>query len=121
MSGETKRGVTFTVDESPCPKCGAFDVVGFLLVTAEGAHQHTRYICTRWNVGEREACGWEGWVVPENDRDGMEFHCSICKTPVHCKVVDGMMELAPFDGWEGPPLICPTCVRVGMTDIYDRA
>lgn len=110
----SRRGSTFTVDDYPCPRCGNYDVLGYLLIAEDGAHQHTRYVCTRWNHGG-EWCGWEGWVVPERAADEKEFNCSICMTPVRCKVVDGMMELAPFDGWEGPPLVCPTCVRLGLS------
>lgn len=69
----SRRGVTFTVDERPCPQCGNFDVVGVLLVDGSGNHQHTRYLCTRWDAmadipdpdHPATPCGWTGWSVPE--------------------------------------------------------
>lgn len=60
----TKRGTTFTVDELPCPECGAYDVIGYLFVNEAGEHMHTHYVCTRWATGERQPCGWHGWIVP---------------------------------------------------------
>lgn len=59
----------------PCPECGGA-VLGYVLVDETGAHQHTRYACTRWvrppePPGGRSTagdwggeCGWRGWTVP---------------------------------------------------------
>ena len=36
---------------------------GYYLLTPEGKHQHTHYVCTSWpHPGDR--CGWHGWTVP---------------------------------------------------------
>lgn len=57
----------------PCPSCGQRQIATLMLRSADGRHQHTRYICTHWEpqigadgqlVPGNGWCGWEGWSVP---------------------------------------------------------
>jgi len=65
-----QTGTTWVVDTLPCPECGLFKVVGILLVSQEGSHMHTKYMCTYWETNDdlinnpTKPCGWTGWSVP---------------------------------------------------------
>lgn len=62
---EGKIGLTWR-NARPCPECGHPWVIGMLLTTAEGAHQHTWYVCTYWASGPLTGrCGWTGYFIPE--------------------------------------------------------
>jgi hypothetical protein len=55
---------TAWVDSLPCPDCGQFRVLCYLLKNEEGEHMHTHYVCTFWGSGQPKACGYHGWTVP---------------------------------------------------------
>jgi hypothetical protein len=63
------------VDTLPCPVCGRYSVIGYLLLDENDNHQHTKYVCTFWSSAGTTAtyspkrCGWEGWSVPGWDKD----------------------------------------------------
>lgn len=55
---------TSRVESLPCPDCGQYRVLCYLLNDEEGKHMHTHYVCTFWGSGQPKECGWHGWSVP---------------------------------------------------------
>lgn len=57
----------------PCPDCKHNTVLGIHLLTEDGRHQHTRYVCTHWpspagsELGFSSSCGWQGWTIPDTE------------------------------------------------------
>lgn len=71
-----KSPLSFVVP-GPCPRCGREFIVGLMYVNDTGQHMHTRYYCMFWKSFDQAdpdgmtRCGWDGWVVPEPEGNGL--------------------------------------------------
>ena len=61
---QTEAVGTSRVESLPCPDCGQYRILCYLLNDEKGKHMHTHYVCTFWGSGQPKACGWHGWTVP---------------------------------------------------------
>lgn len=59
-----RTGEAMILPNVPCPRCGNYKLLYYLLTNEAGMHQHTRYVCTFYGSGRRASCGWDGWTVP---------------------------------------------------------
>ena len=79
-SEQSPVGRSWLVKSLPCPDCGKFTVIGYLLTNERGEHMHTKYVCTFWEANPpglltktvTHPCGWSGWSVPGWDREEEE-------------------------------------------------